>query len=74
MRIPYSSGKSTWRHDILPPHQSLAGRTPQEIYDQLPMPNLCLEVRGPNGVKLRLVVSHLKGQRDLPIVELKKAA
>jgi len=32
------------------------------------------EVRGPNGVKLRLVVAHLEDRRDLPIVELKKAA
>jgi len=55
-------------------HQSLAGRTPQEVYLNLQPLRPRFEVRNPNGVKLRLVVSHLKGQRDLPIVELKKAA
>jgi len=56
------------------PHQSLAGRTPQEVYLNVRPSKPRFEVRGPNGVKVRLAVSHLEGQRDLPIVELKKAA
>ena len=32
------------------------------------------EVRGPNSVKLRLVVRHHAGHRELPIVELQKVA
>jgi len=56
------------------PHQSLAGRTPQDVCDQSSTSDPCFEVRGPNGVKLLLFVSHLEGQRDLPIVELRKAA
>ena len=31
-------------------------------------------VRGPTGVKLRLIVSFLEGRKHLPIVELKQAA
>jgi len=56
------------------PHQYLAGRTPQEVYLNVQPSNPRFEVRGPDGVELRLAVSHLEGRRELPIVELKKAA
>jgi putative transposase len=56
------------------PHQSLAGRTPQEVYLNLQLSNPRFEVRGTDAVCLRLAVSHLEGSRQLPIVELKKAA
>jgi len=57
------------------PHQSLDGRTPQELYSgsqpQAPpshsIPHSKLPV-------MKLAVSHLHGNRLLPLVELKKAA
>ena len=55
-------------------HQSLNGRTPQEIYDNLPELRPKYETRGKNGVKLKLSVSYFKGRKHLPVVSLQKAA
>ena len=56
------------------PHQSLGGRTPQEVYSGStlspptePMPHSRLPA-------MELAVSHLHGNRLLPIVELKRVA
>jgi len=56
------------------PYQSLDGRTPQEIYNGLPILQTQHETRGKNGVKLKLSVSYFKGRKHLPIVSLQKAA
>jgi len=63
----------TWYNEMRP-HQSLDGRTPQEIYNGLPILQTQHETRGKNGVKLKLSVSYFKGRKHLPIVSLQKAA
>jgi len=55
-------------------HQSLCGRTPKEVYDQIAALPILHETRGKNGVKLKLVVSRLERRKHLPIVRLEKAA
>lgn len=62
-----------WYNEIRP-HQSLDGRTPQEIYDGFPVSQQKHEIRGKNGVKLKLSVSYFKGRKHLPVVNLEKAA
>ena len=61
-------------YNELRPHQSLDGRTPQEIYDWLPELRPKYKTLGKNGVKLKLSVSYFKGRKHLPIVSLQKAA
>ena len=63
----------TWYNELRP-HQALNGRTPQEIYDGLPVFQPKYETRGKNGVKLKLSVSYFKGRKHLPIISLQKAA
>lgn len=61
-------------YNVIRPHQALAGKTPQEIYDGFPVSLPKYETRGKNGVKLKLSVSCFKGRKHLPIVSLQKAA
>ena len=56
------------------PHQSLAGRTPQDVYSGSSVSPPDYQTRGANAVKLDLVVSYHLGQRHLPVIELRKAA
>jgi putative transposase len=63
----------TWYNELRP-HQSLDGRTPQEIYDGLPELRNQLETRGKNGVKLKVSGSYFKGRKHLPMVSLEKVA
>ena len=72
------------------PHQGLDGRTPQEVYDGADPPDIGTEMLELNTKvaknakrkilhnaelsPLELHVSHFKGKRHLPIVQLRKAA
>jgi len=61
-------------HNESRPHQSLDGRTPQDVYSGSSISPPSYPARGPNAVKLDLVVSYHGGQRHLPVIELRKAA
>lgn len=56
------------------PHQTLGGRTPQEIYSNAQLPPPDNPVPNSKLPAMELTVSHLHGNRLLPLVELKKAA
>jgi transposase InsO family protein len=56
------------------PHQSLDGRTPQDVYSGSTTSTPELRVCGDGAVKSILVVSHLHNQPHLPVVELRPAA
>jgi len=70
----YELGLYVAWYNELRPHQTLNGRTPQEIYDGIPIPRTQYETRGKNGVKIKLSVSYFKGRKYLPVVSLEKAA
>jgi hypothetical protein len=76
----------TWYNELRP-HQTLDGRTPQEIYDGILPPQTHYETRGKTEftcrrrVKFKLSVSYFKacqalrmGRKHLPIVSLQKVA
>ncbi len=55
------------------PHQGLDGRTPQEVYDGVPV--VAREkLKAPEVPRSQLVVSFHEGRMQLPIVELRQAA
>ena len=55
------------------PHQGLDGRTPQEVYDGVPV--VAREkLKAPEVPRSQLVVSFHEGRKQLPIVELRQAA
>jgi len=56
------------------PHQGLMGKTPAEMASGTECFHPRFETRGKHGVKLRLVVSHFRDRRHLPVVELQQAA
>lgn len=56
------------------PHQSLDGRTPQEVFAGLPSLQPHYETRGKKGIKLKLSMDYFMGRQYLPIVNLQKAA
>jgi putative transposase len=71
---------ATWynRHR---PHVTLGGRTPHEVFAELPLPRRRYETRprwpgrGARIVKgLQLAVGHVAGRRHLPIIELRRVA
>lgn len=64
---------ATW-YNTNRPHQSLRGRTPLQAAADGDPPRRAYETRGPHGVKLALMVTHWKGRRHLPVVELRPAA
>jgi putative transposase len=65
---------TTWYNEDRP-HQSRNGRTPQEIYSEV-RPQAPPHEPGPNSKLpvMKLRVSHLHGNKLLPLVELSKAA
>ena len=56
------------------PHQSLDGKTPQDVYSGSSVSPPDYQTRRTDAVKLDLVISYHKGQRHLPVIELRKAA
>jgi hypothetical protein len=55
------------------PHQGLDGRTPQEVYDGVPV--VAREkLKASEVPRSQLVVSFHEGRKQLPIVELRQAA
>ncbi len=55
------------------PHQGLDGRTPNEVYDRLPV--VARKKREAKEIpRTELLVRFHEGQRQLPIVELRRAA
>jgi putative transposase len=74
---------TTW-YNTLRPHMSLAGKTPQEVYDGRTEGRSRIEPRrrwphgscrrGACGEKVRLNVSYVEGRRHLPVIELRRAA
>ena len=61
-------------HNGQRPHQSLDGKTPDDVYSGAARDSPILVVRGKNAVQLQLHVSPHRGQTHLPIVELRKVA
>lgn len=56
------------------PHQGLDGALPDDIYDgSVPKPEP-IDIRNPKGGVLQMRISHYKHFKELPVVELKKAA
>ena len=56
------------------PHQSLDGKTPQDVYSGSSVSPPDYPTRGTDAIKLDVVVSYHDGQRHLPVIELRKAA
>ena len=63
----------TWYNEYRP-HQSLEGKTPQEVYSESTRAPPDFRTRGADAIELDLVVSHHRGKTYLPIVELRQAA
>jgi putative transposase len=68
-------------YNTVRPHSTLAGKTPQEVFEGRAVPRRRLETRPrwPNrGAvacgKLDLVVGHVAGRKHLPVIELRSAA
>ncbi len=55
------------------PHQGLDGRTPQEVYDGLPVVERA-KLKAKKVPRSELIVRFHEGRRQLPIVELRQAA
>jgi putative transposase len=55
------------------PHQGLDGRTPQEVYDGVPVVTR-EKLKAPEVPRSQLVVSFHEGRKQLPLVELRQAA
>ena len=84
-RIPIPLSQETMRHELASyvswfaehrPHQGLGGRTPNEVYDELPACNLASKEpqKAQTIPRRELVVRYHEGRRELPIVELRRAA
>ncbi len=56
------------------PHEYLAGRTPQEVYNHSPPKKFLKLVHASEVPEMKLKISYIEGRRHLPVVELKKAA
>lgn len=74
----------TWFNEHRP-HQSLDGRTPRKVYEDLAPANQTRSFeprgewpkrreQGASGVQLALVVTYHEGHKHLPVIELKRAA
>jgi transposase InsO family protein len=64
---------SCYIHAHSRPHQGLDGRTPQEVYDGLPVAERTRAE--PKDIRrLELVLRFYQGRRELPLVELRRAA
>ncbi|MDI6774643.1 MAG: hypothetical protein QME60_04510 [Verrucomicrobiota bacterium] len=89
-RVPVSFNPREFRAQVITcvdwyarfrPHQGLDGKTPEALCSpsataapaRMTEPPV-FDVRGPEAVKLDLLVTHHRRQSHLPIVELRKAA
>ena len=55
------------------PHQSLDGKTPEDIYSGAALSPPTLQVRNSDTTSIEVLVSHHRNQPHLPLVELRKA-
>ena len=62
-----------WWFEHSRPHQGLAGRTPREVYDGLPVVERA-KPKANDVPRTDLIVRFHEGRRQLPIVELRQAA